>query len=65
MQHIRRVCGFVSLATGGNGVCTWGCVYMPPVAVVEEKQHWAALTEDVLAFQEKGPFHTRWACMMD
>ena len=23
-QHIQRVCGFVSLATGGNGICTWG-----------------------------------------
>ena len=31
-----------------------GCVYMPPVAVAEEEQHWAALMEDILAFQEKG-----------
>ena len=27
---------------------------MPPVAVAEEEQHWAALMEDILAFQEKG-----------
>ena len=31
-----------------------GCVYMPPVAVAEEELHWAALMEDILAFQEKG-----------
>ena len=30
------------------------CVYMPTVAVAEEEQHYAALMEDVLAFQEKG-----------
>ena len=27
---------------------------MPPVHVAEEEQHWAALMEDILAFQEKG-----------
>ena len=31
-----------------------GCVYMPPVAVAEEERQWAALMEDILAFQEKG-----------
>ena len=31
-----------------------GCVYMPPVAVAEEDEHWAAHMEDILAFQEKG-----------
>ncbi len=27
---------------------------MPPVAAAEEEQHYAALMEDILAFQEKG-----------
>ncbi|CAL5226766.1 g9620 [Coccomyxa viridis] len=31
-----------------------GCVYMPPMAAAEEEQHYAALMEDILAFQEKG-----------
>ena len=31
-----------------------GCVYMPPMAVAEEEQHYAALMEDIRAFQEKG-----------
>jgi endonuclease/exonuclease/phosphatase family metal-dependent hydrolase len=53
VQHIQRVCGFVSLATGETSLYV-GCVYMPPVAVAEEEQHHAALMEDILAFQEKG-----------
>ena len=31
-----------------------GCVYMPPVALAEEEQHWASLMDEILAFQEKG-----------
>ena len=31
-----------------------GCVYMPPVPAAEEEQHYAAVMEDILGFQEKG-----------
>ena len=31
-----------------------GCVYMPPVPAAEEEQHYAAVMEDILAYQEKG-----------
>ena len=41
------------LATGGKWSLYVGCVYMPLVAVAQEEQHWAALTEDILAFQEE------------
>ena len=27
---------------------------MPPVAAAEEERHWAALMDDILAFQENG-----------